>query len=33
MSNDGIIVDPTMIKAIHGWARPTFVTEVWGFVT
>ncbi|XP_049344685.1 uncharacterized protein LOC125809058 [Solanum verrucosum] len=32
LSKDGIMVDPTQIKAIRGWARPTSVTEVRSFV-
>jgi len=32
MSNDGIIVDPTKIEAIRGWARPTSMTDVRSFI-
>lgn len=32
VSKDGVMVDPIVIKAIHGWSRPTFVTKVWSFI-
>lgn len=32
MSKKGIIVDPTKIEAIRGWARHTSVVEVKSFV-
>lgn len=30
--NNGIMVDPTKTFAIHGWARPTSLTEVHSYI-
>ena len=32
VSKDGVMVDPSKIKAVKSWVRPTNVTEVRSFV-
>lgn len=32
MSKDGIMVALAKIKAIHGWARPISIIEIWSFI-
>lgn len=32
MSKDGIMVALAKIKAIHCWARPTSIIEIWSFI-